>query len=180
MFRDEKMAKNRSDRNINQKAKIRYISEAGMTAALYVVLTLLSAAMGLSSGAVQVRLSEALCVLPVFFPAAIPGVTVGCLAANLLTGGTVYDVVIGTLATLIGAWIAYLLRKMPYLSPIPTVISNAAAIPAVLILSGVGGWDLFPYFALTVGIGEFISCGILGELLIYFIRKNDTLRSFLK
>ncbi|HOA84750.1 MAG TPA: QueT transporter family protein, partial [Bacillota bacterium] len=76
-----------------------FIARAGIIAALYVALTFLSAAMGLASGVIQLRLSEALCVLPVFTPAAIPGLAVGCLIANFATGAVVLDVIFGSLAT---------------------------------------------------------------------------------
>ena len=150
----------------------RFIAAAGMIGALYVALTMLSALFGLSSGAVQVRLSEMLCVLPIFTAAAIPGVTVGCFIANLVVGGTVWDIVFGTLATLIGAVAAYFMRHFRYLAFIPTVVSNMVIIPVVLILSGVGGWELFPYFTLTVGLGELVSCGAFGCALIFYFDKH--------
>lgn len=143
-----------------------------MLAAAYVVLTLISSLFGLSSGAIQVRISEMLCVLAAFTPAAVPGVTLGCLLANIICGGTVYDIVFGTLATLIGLIFTRVIKKHIYLSSIPTIVSNMIIIPAVLVLSGVGGWKLFPYFMLTVGAGEVISCGILGTVLAVNIKKH--------
>lgn len=137
-----------------------------MIAAAYVALTMISAAFGLSSGAIQIRISEALCVLPIFTLSAVPGVTVGCFIANILCGGTVYDIVFGTLATLIAAVITYFIKN-PLLSSIPTIVSNAVIVPIVLIMSGV-----FPYFALTVGLGEVISCGILGTILAVYMKKH--------
>ncbi len=154
------------------KLSVRYLAKAAMIAALYVLLTLLSAAVGLSSGAIQVRISEMLCILPLYTSAAIPGVTVGCLIANLLCGGTVYDVIFGTVATLIGVLPASLFKKLPYLAFWPTVLSNAIIIPAVLILSDLGGWEMFPYFALTVGLGEVIACGLFGSAMIFYIEKK--------
>ena len=150
-----------------------------MIAAVYTALTMLSASLGLASGAVQVRISEMLCVLPVYTSAAIPGVTVGCLIANMICGGTVYDIIFGTLATLIGAVGAYFLKKLPYLASIPTILSNAVIIPTVLVLSGVGGWNMFPYFAATVGIGEIIACGVLGTLLVVYMEKHPSARKML-
>ena len=161
------------------KIGIRYITYAGITAALYVALTAVSAAFGLSSGPVQVRISEALCVLPVFFRAAVPGVTVGCLISNLIFGGTVFDIIFGTLATLIGALFAYTLRKHPYFSPIPTILSNAAIVPAVIVMSTQRQWDLFPYYALTVGAGEIISCGGIGCMVIFFVNKSTRLKKLI-
>ncbi len=161
------------------KLNVRYLAKAAMIAALYVLLTLLSAAAGLSSGVVQVRVSEMLCILPLYTSAAIPGVTVGCFIANLLCGGTVYDVIFGTVATLIGVLLAALFKKLPYLAFVPTVLSNAAIIPAVLVVSGLGGWGMFPYFALTVGLGEVVACGLFGCAMIFYIEKHPSVRKML-
>ena len=90
--------------------RVKFICHAALIAAIYVLLTYLAAAMGLSSGVIQVRFSEALCILPYFTAAAIPGVTLGCLLANILTGCAFWDIVFGTLATLIGVVCAYYLR----------------------------------------------------------------------
>ena len=95
--------------------RVRFITLAAIIAALYVVLTLVSAAFGLSSGVIQVRISESLCILAFFTPAAIPGMTIGCLVSNLVTGANVLDVVFGTLATLLGVYGGYLLRKKKWL-----------------------------------------------------------------
>ncbi|MBQ7921506.1 MAG: QueT transporter family protein [Clostridia bacterium] len=151
--------------------KTRNLVRSAMIAALYVALTMVSALLGLSSGAIQVRISEALCVLPVFTASAIPGVTIGCFIANLLTGGTVWDLTLGVLATLIGAAVAYLLRKCPYAASIPTILSNTIIIPGVLILSGFYPPEAYPITCLTVGIGEVISCGLFGTVLIWYLRK---------
>ena len=154
-----------------KNSKVRFIAYSAMIAAAYVALTMISAAFGLSSGAIQIRISEALCVLPIFTLSAVPGVTVGCFIANILCGGTVYDIVFGTLATLIAAVITYFIKN-PLLSSIPTIVSNAVIVPIVLIMSGVGGVSMFPYFALTVGLGEVISCGILGTILAVYMKKH--------
>ena len=159
---------------------MRYLTHAAVIAALYVVLTWFSAIFGLSGmGAVQLRLAEALCVLPFFTAAAIPGVSIGCLLANLLTGGSIFDILLGSLATLIGAFFARMLRKTdrPILIALPTVIANALIVPLVIILSA-GGEETFasfPYLALTVGIGEFLSAAVLGALLYRIIKKNNIL-----
>lgn len=158
----------------NTRNNIRFIVIAGMTAALYVALTVLSAQFGLSSGAIQLRISEALCVLPVYTAAAIPGLTIGCLLANLVIGSTVYDIIFGTLATLIGAVAACMLRRMKYLAFLPTVAANMLIVPAVIIISATESWTLFPYFAATVGLGELIVCGILGDLLVWYFEKHPS------
>ena len=104
-----------------QRARILYVTQAGLIASLYTVLTLFVGAFGLANGAIQLRISEALCVLPFFTPAAIPGLAIGCLISNLITGCLWQDVLFGTLATLLGAVGASLLRRTPYLVPLPTV-----------------------------------------------------------
>ena len=161
-----------------KKSPILPLTRGGIVAALYVALTYLSFLFGLSSGAIQLRLSEMLTVLPAFLPESIPGLYIGCLIANLLTGGSIYDILLGSLATLIGAIGARMLRKAhPLLITLPTVIANALIVPLVIILSA-GGEETFasfPYFALTVGIGEFLSAGVLGMLCHRAIEKNKIL-----
>jgi uncharacterized membrane protein len=148
-----------------QKFSARQLATGGTIAALYVVLTYLANMVGLASGAVQVRLSEALTILPCLTVAAVPGLTVGCVLANLLTGCALWDVVFGSLATLLGAIGTRLLRKTPNLAWIPPVVSNTVIVP--LVLQKVYGVpDVLWFLALTVGAGELISCGLLG-LLIY-------------
>lgn len=154
-----------------KKTNIKFISHSAVIAAIYVVLTLASNLFGLSSGVIQVRFSEALTILPIFTPAAIPGLFLGCVLANLLTGALLPDIIFGGIATLIGAYFTYLLRKKPLLAPLPPVISNTLIIP--LILRYVYCFDgSLPYFMLTVGIGEIISCGVLGIILIHYLNKN--------
>ena len=116
-----------------KKNTTKMVAFGGLIAALYVVLTMLAAALGLASGAIQVRLSEALTILPVFTGAAVPGLTVGCVLANLITGCAPWDVVFGSLATLLGAIGTRLLRKKLLVAWIPPVISNMAIVPVVLM-----------------------------------------------
>lgn len=150
---------------------VRTLTTAAIIAALYVILTGLSALFGLASGAIQVRLSEALTILPCFTPAAVPGVTVGCFLANLLTGAPLPDIVFGTLATFLGAFGARLLRKYWYLVPIPTILSNAVIIPVVLRYA-YHIPDSFLFLFLTVGAGEIISAGLLGSLLYHTLKRH--------
>lgn len=149
--------------------KVFFIVQAGIIAALYVVLTFIANAFGLASNVIQVRFSEALTVLPFFTPAAIPGLTIGCLLANILTGCALPDIFFGTLATLIGAIFTYLLRKSKWLAPIPPIVANTLIIPFVLYYAyGISPlWFSF----LTVGAGEIISCGILGLILLNIMNK---------
>ncbi|MCR5567055.1 MAG: QueT transporter family protein [Clostridiales bacterium] len=146
------------------------LANAGMIAALYVVLTWIANLAGLASGAIQVRLSEALTILPVFTASAVPGLTVGCVLANLLTGCAAWDVVFGSLATLIGAVGTRLLKNKPMLAWIPPVVSNMAIVPIILI-KVYGVPDAWWFLVLTVGAGEVISCGLLG-LLLWKALKN--------
>jgi len=148
------------------------ITHGAIIAALYVVLTMVANAMGLANYAIQIRFSEALCILPFFTVAAVPGLAIGCLISNLLTGALVWDVLFGSLATFIGAIGTYLLRKHPVLMTLPPVIANAVIVPLVLRYGYGITWELdgidwsIPYFALTVGIGEIISvCGLGSALL---------------
>ncbi len=150
------------------KKKTLYLCYAAMIASMYVVLTLLSSLFGLSSGAIQCRISEALCILPIFTSAAVPGLAIGCLIANLMAGAVWQDMIFGTLATLLGALLTYLLRKWRYLAPIPTILSNALIIPFVLKFAyGIG--DALPFLFLTVGIGEIISAGVFGYALLFAV-----------
>ena len=148
-----------------KKNKILYIVQAGVIGALYVVLTLFAQGFNLASEAIQCRFSEALTILPFFTPAAIPGVTIGCLLSNVIMGSPLPDVIFGTLATLIGCLGTYALRKHKILCSLPPVISNALIIPFVLKYA-YGAPDLIPYMMLTVGAGEVITCVIFGEILL--------------
>ena len=160
---------------MKNRKKIHNFAIGAIIGALYVVLTYIAAALGLASGAIQVRLSEALCILPVFTPAAIPGLFIGCLLSNILTGCALWDVVLGSLATLIGAIGTYCLRKYKILPLLPPIIANVLIIPPVLMY--VYGLDnTYLYFTLTIFAGEFISCGILG----YILRKNITKTNLFK
>lgn len=152
--------------------KILFMTQAALIAALYVVITYFVAAFNLASGAIQIRISEALTILPFFTPAAIPGLGIGCLLANIMIGSAMPDIIFGTLATLIGAVGTYVLRKHKFIMTLSPVITNMAIIPFVLryaygmefVFHGV---DLsIPFYALTVGVGEVISCCILGTVLV--------------
>ena len=150
---------------------ILFVSQGAIIAALYVVLTMLAIALGLANYPVQLRFSEALTVLPLFTGAAIPGLFVGCLISNILSGAVIWDVIFGSLATLIGAIGTYLLRRYKLLPLLPPIISNTLIVPFVLAY-GYGIEGTIPFFMLTVGLGEAISCGVLGYLLMLVLRKN--------
>lgn len=150
--------------------KLLYLVHAAVIAALYVVLTYVANILGLASGSIQVRFSEALTILPFFTPAAIPGLFVGCLLANVLTGCLLPDIIFGSAATLTGAAFTYLLRrKTKWLAPVPAIAANTLIVPFVLLYA-YGIRPLWLSF-LTVGAGEIISCGILGTLLLNVLQK---------
>ena len=149
-----------------------FITQAALIAALYVVLTLVSAAFGRDSKAIQFRLSEVLTVLPALTPAAIPGLFIGCLLSNFICGAMLPDMIFGSLATLIGAVGTYFIgKRVKWLSALPPIAANTVIVPLVLKyayhLDGT-----VPFFALTVFIGEFVCCGILGTVLLYAIPKR--------
>ncbi|MBE6899635.1 MAG: QueT transporter family protein [Ruminococcaceae bacterium] len=155
----------------NRKTKTAFLTKSAMIAALYVLLTEVSALLGISSGVIQFRLSEMFAVLPVFTPAAIPGVFIGCMISNIITGGVVWDVIFGSLASLIGAWGAWALRKKSvYLAPVPTILANMIIVPFVLRYA-YGAEGSIPFFMLTVGFGEFVTAGILGVFLAKTLKK---------
>lgn len=146
------------------KLNVLFVAQAAMIAAIYVVLTLVGASF--AYGPVQVRLSEALTILPAFTPAAIPGVFLGCLLSNILGGCILPDIIFGSLATLIGAVFTWLLRdKSRYLAPLPPILANTIIVPFVLKYGYMDPLPI-PFMMLTVGIGEVISCGVIG-LIVY-------------
>lgn len=138
------------------------LAQAAMIAAAYVALAMIFAP--ISFGAIQVRIAEALTILPLFTNAAIPGLFVGCIIANLLGGGVILDVVFGSLATLIGAIGGYMLRRNRWLVPLPAIISNVIIVP--LVLKYGYGIDMpLVLSALYILAGEAVGCYVLGELL---------------
>ncbi len=146
-----------------------FLTHSAMIAAIYVILTLIFRA--ISFGEIQVRIAEALTILPAFTPAAIPGLFIGCLIANIFSGSILPDIIFGSLATLLGAYLTYLLRKSnKYLAPLPPIITNTIVIP--LILRYAYGFNLpILFMVFTVGIGEIISCGVLGMILYSSLAK---------
>ena len=157
--------------------KVSFIVQAAMVAAIYVALTFVSSVAGLASGTVQIRISEVLCILPVFVTAAIPGLWIGCFLANLLTGCMWIDVICGSVATLLGAVGTYLLRRHKVACTWPPVISNMIIVPFVLrygygFVTEYGGVDWsIPFNAITVGIGEVITCVVMGSVLRRVLSK---------
>lgn len=147
-----------------------FIVRAALIAAIYVVLTYFISIFNLASGVIQIRVSEALTILPVFTPAAVPGLFLGCLISNVITGCMPLDVLFGSLATLIGAIGTYCLRRYKWLAPLPPVAANVLIMPFVLsyVYLAEGG---ILFFMVTIGIGEVISCYVLGLMLYQVLNK---------
>jgi len=145
--------------------KVLFVAQAALIAAIYVVLTYFISAFQLASGAIQIRISEALTILPYFTPAAIPGLAIGCFLSNMLTGCLPMDVLCGSLATLIGAVGSYLVRKYRWMVPLPPIVANTVIVPYVLAYV-YGAEGSIPFFMVTVGVGEIISCYVLGSILM--------------
>lgn len=143
--------------------KVLFIVQAAAIAAIYVVLTVVFAS--LSFGEVQVRFAEALTILPYFTPAAIPGLFVGCIIGNFLGGAIPVDIICGSIATLIGAFGSYALRKQKFLVPVPPIMANTVIVPFVLFY-GYGINLPIPLMMLSVGAGEVLSCGVLGLVIL--------------
>lgn len=154
--------------NMKNKSTL-FLVQAAAIAAVYVVLTLVFAPF--SYGEVQVRISEALTILPFFTPAAVPGLFVGCIIANILGGGIPVDIIFGSIATLIGAVFTYKLRNSSkWLAPVPPIAANTVIVPFVLYY-GYGVNFPIPLMMLTVGVGEIISCGVFGMILLTALSK---------
>ncbi len=166
-----KKGKHMSDQKNTHTTKMTtlFIAQAGIIAALYVALTWIAAGFDLASGAIQVRISEMLCVLPYFTPAAVPGLAIGCLIANFVTGSAMPDVIFGTLATLIGALGSRALRNHRFLCTLSPVIANAVIVPLILIFA-YHLTDSFWFLFATVGLGEAIACIGFGGILISALR----------
>ena len=168
---------------MNQNSSVRKLARCGVVAAIYVVLCL--ALQPFSYGAVQVRVAEALCLLPVFGVEYIAGVVLGCFLANLL-GSTIVDVIFGTLATLLACLVTYRLRNIRFKG-----LALAASLPPVLFNAVIIGIEIAVMFpdpsssapiwlacitnGISVGIGELISCTVLGVLLVKIIESNTAL-----
>ena len=169
------------------RKKTEYLAKAAVIAAVYVVLTYVSAAFGLAYGEVQFRLSEALTILPVFCPAAIPGVTLGCLLSNITSTVNAADMIVGTAATLIACLGTYAARHItiktyPLLSFLCPVLANGLIIGAEIAFFTDKNAipKLFPLFAGSVAAGEAAVVFVLGTALFFAIEKNEKLKKLLR
>lgn len=163
---------------MKRNTRVRFLTEAAMIAAGYTVLTLLAMMLNLAYGPVQFRFSEALTVLPVLTPAAVPGLAVGCLLSNLWSSMGALDIIFGTAATLLAALTTYMVRNIrvkgiPILAPLPPVLFNALIVGVEITIVSPGGF-VFPAFlanALSVGLGELAVCYVLGLPLLVALEK---------
>jgi uncharacterized membrane protein len=171
------------------------LAKGAVISAAYAVLTWLAALAGLAFGPVQFRFSEALTILPVFTSAAVPGLTLGCLLSNILSGYGIYDMVFGTLATVLAALLTRLVRNVkvrdiPILAPLPPVVINALVVGLEITVVSSGkldpswfqhfNWVLFWSNAASVGLGELVVCYVLGLPLAVIIGKNKKLKSLME
>lgn len=158
-----KLKENKMD-TLNQGKKAVFITQAAVIAALYTVLVIIFNYC--SFGPIQFRIAEALTILPYFTPAAIPGLFVGCLLSNILGGAAIWDIIFGSIATLIGAIGTYALRKNKWLAPLPPIIANTLIVPFVLKYA-YGSEGVFAMFFVTIGASEFVVCGVIGMILLF-------------
>jgi uncharacterized membrane protein len=155
----------------------KYIAQVGIIGSLYAVVTIILAP--ISYGPIQVRVSEALTILPYLTPSAIPGLFIGCLVANIYGGLGIYDIIGGSLCTLLAAFLTFLSSKTkkPILAPIPPILINAFGVSLYLHF-------LFklPYWltAIYIGIGEIVACFILGYPLLRIILKKEKILKILE
>jgi uncharacterized membrane protein len=152
--------------------KIVYLLRGALLAGLYVALTMLF--QPISFGVVQFRISEILTVLPFFLPEAIPGLFVGCVISNLLGGNGPLDVIFGSLATLLAAYLTFRCRKK-WLAPLPPVLVNAVIVGAVLHFTL--SWPLIASM-LSVGLGQLVVCYVGGLPLLYLLDRSSGFKKY--
>lgn len=158
--------KQETGNNLQMDKRLRFILQAAIIAAMYAALTL--AFVPICYGQIQVRVSEVLTVLPFFTPAAIPGLFIGCLIANIASPIGIVDVIFGSLATLLAAYLTSKMKKT-YLAPLPPVIVNGIII----------GFELYYVYKLPllismgwVALGEIVTCYGVGYFLVVALDKN--------
>lgn len=154
-----------------------FITQAAVIAALYVALTYVSRVLGLADNPVQFRLSEILTILPVFTPAAIPGLTIGCIIANLSSPFGIIDIVCGSLASLLAAFTSYAMRNitvkgLPVFSSLPPVFFNGLIVGLVIWYLGDKTLSLFVISALEVMAGEAVMCILIGIPFMAAVKKT--------
>ena len=163
-----------------RRSTVQDLTLAALIAAVYAVLTLALPIPAYSG--VQLRVAEAMTVLPFLFPAATPGLFVGCFIANLFSPYPL-DILCGSLATLLACLMT---QRVPnrWLAPLPPVICNMVIVGAEIAWFetgfGPGFWTAYAFNAFTVGLGELIACVVLGELLLSILPKVPVLQPFLQ
>lgn len=151
-----------------KKNKVAYITRAAVIAAIYVVLVVIFNYWAF--GPIQFRIAEALTILPYFTSAAIPGLFIGCLIANITGGAVIWDIIFGSIATLIGAVGTRLLRKNKWLAPLPPIIANTLIVPFVLKYA-YGNDAMLPILMGSIGLSELVACGVFGMLLLFALNR---------
>lgn len=166
---------------LDQNKGLRKIVEPAIIAALYVILTFFSASVGLAYSGVQLRLSEALTILPVFTPFAIPGLTIGCFISNIASPFGMIDLIFGTLSTFFAAILTRALRGLkikdiPFLAPLPPVVLGAAFVSLLICFTSPDGFSLNAFYLLfgLIFAGQFIVCYCLGIPLYMILKKYGT------
>lgn len=159
--------------------KVKMLTTSAIIAALYLVLTFIFYLTSFLP--YQIRFAEALTVLPYFTPLAVPGLFVGCVLANIIGGNGMWDIVVGSLATLFSAYLTYKISfkkpKRKWLAPLPPVLVNATVVGAML--SVLYEMPLFMTM-LSVGAGQIIACYLLGYPLMLLIERNKKLSELFK
>ena len=161
----------------NISKAVTFIVYGGLIAAVYVALTVIF--VPISFGPIQFRISELLCILPFFTPAAIPGLFIGCLLGNIFGGAILWDIIFGSLATLIGALGSYLIRKHKWAVCVPPILANTLIVPFVLSYAYQVP-DSLPFLFATVAIGEILAIGVLGNLLLAALSRNAAISRILR
>ena len=166
------------------KFSVRELTVAALVAALYAVMGYFGNVFGLTFGVVQIRFAEALTVLPFLFPSAAPGLIIGCLITNLLSPYGPVDVIFGTLATAIGAWLTVRMPKW-YLAAIPPIVANMIILPPMWAWAEMGAvnsafWAACGFRALTFAVGEVVACYGLGTILLRALPRIDSLKPMIR
>ena len=167
-----------------RKNSVRDLVVAALVAALYAVMGYFGNIFGLTFGVIQIRFAEALTVLPFLFPAAGPGLVIGCLITNLLSPYGPIDVIFGTLATAVAAWLT---ARMPrwYLAAIPPIVANMIVLPPMWAWAEIGAvngafWTACGFHAITFVVGEVVACYVLGTILLRALPRIDSLQPMIR
>ncbi len=164
---------------------VKNVVRGAIIASVYIVLTLLAWGVNLASGLIQARFSEALCVLPFFTFDAVLGLFIGCLLANTITGAFIYDIIFGSMATLLAALCSYMLSRSHFAKKHRTLAKWLTPLPAVVVNAFVVGWLLKYVYGLSVsyaiacayvGAGQIIACYGAGMPLMYLLDRPSIKR----